>query len=173
MRPTKVSQDGCNPLESAAESTALIIGIGNPLCGDDSAGRIIATHIKEQHPPFVRAVECSGEGTGLMELWEDAGTVIVVDAVASGAVAGTIYRFDATQQALPVRFFGGSTHDFGLVEALELARALNQLPKHLIVFGVEGKRFDIGSKLSTEVEKIIPHVVDRVLEEARLQLKVG
>jgi hydrogenase maturation protease len=94
-----------------------------------------------------------------------------VDAVASGAETGMVHRFDAIQQKLPVRFHGGSTHGFGLGEAVELARALNQLPERLIVFGIEGKRFEVGSKLSTKVRRIVPHVVDRVLEEALLQLR--
>jgi hydrogenase maturation protease len=112
-------------------------------------------------------VESSGEGTGLMELWADAGTVIVVDAVASGAEAGIVQRFDASQQALPVRFSSASTHAFGLGEAVELARALHQLPQRLIVFGIEGERFEVGGELSEKVKKIVPHVVDRVIEEAR------
>ncbi len=106
-----------------------------------------------------------------MELWAGAGTVIVVDAVASGGETGMVLRFDASRQTLPVQFNIGSTHAFGLGEAIELARALNQLPRRLIVFGIEGKRFDVGSKLSTEVKRIIPRVVERLLKEARQQLK--
>ena len=150
----------------------LIIGLGNPLRGDDAVGRNVAAQIKRQNQPFLKIVEYAGEGTGLIELWANAGIVVVVDAIASGAETGIIRRFDATQKALPVRFYGGSTHAVGLAEAVELARALNQLPQRLIVFGIEGKQFDIGSDLSPEVEKIVPRVVALVLEEVRQELKV-
>ena len=167
MRAAKRSRRAGKPLKSAAQSTVLVIGLGNPLRGDDSVGRVVASRVKLRNQPFLKVVESSGEGTDLMELWSGAGTVIVVDAVASGAEAGMVQRFDAGQQALPVRFSGASTHAFGLGEAVELARVLHQLPQRLIVFGIEGKCFDVGSKLSVQVEKIVPHAVDRVLEEAR------
>ena len=170
MRAAEGNRNTRHSLNSAAHSTVLVIGLGNPLRGDDSVGRVIAAGVKRRNQPFLRVVESSGEGTGLMELWVNAGTVIVVDAVASGAETGTVHRFDASQRALPVRFRGGSTHAFGLGEAVELARALHQLPRRLIVFGIEGKRFDVGSNLSTQVKKMVPRVVERVLEEARRQI---
>ena len=165
-RATKPSRSAANHHNPATHSAVLVIGLGNPLRGDDSAGRLVAAAVKRRNQPFLKVVESSGEGTDLMELWANADTVIVVDAVASGAETGMVHRFDASQQTLPVRFNNSSTHSFGLGEAVELARALNQLPKHLIVFGIEGKRFDAGSKLSTEVKKAIPTVVDEVLKEA-------
>lgn len=166
MREAKRSRYNSNSFDSAAHSAVLVIGLGNPLRGDDSVGRIVAARVKRRKQPFLKVVECSGDGIELMELWSEASTVIVVDAVASGDETGTVHRFDASQQALPVRFSRGSTHDFGLGEAVELARALNQLPRRLIVFGIEGKQFDLGSALSAAVKKIVPHVVERVLEEA-------
>lgn len=170
IRAAKRRPNTRKPLKAAAHSTVLVIGLGNPLRGDDSVGRIVAAQVKRRNQPFLRVAESSGEGTDLMELWAGAGTVIVVDAVASGGEAGMVLRFDASRQALPVQFNIGSTHAFSLGEAVELARALNQLPQRLIVFGIEGKQFDVGSKLSTEVKRIIPDVVERLLKEARQQL---
>ncbi len=159
--------------ESAANSTVLVIGVGNPLRGDDGVGRIVAARIKRRNQAFLKVVECPGEAARLMELWRDAPAVIVVDAVAPGTGAEIVHRFDAIAQALPVRFHrGASTHGFGLGEAVELARALRQLPQRLIVFGVEGKRFEIGSPLSAGVKKIVPRVAALVVEEARRQLKI-
>ncbi|HVA93305.1 MAG TPA: hydrogenase maturation protease [Candidatus Dormibacteraeota bacterium] len=166
---------------SSAGSSALVVGVGNPLRGDDAVGRIIAGRVRRRKRPFLNVVECSGEAADLMELWRDAGTVIVVDAVypgTSGPEAAVsrrsrrIHRFDATGKALPACFHKLSTHAFGLHEAVELARALHQLPQRLIVFGVEGKRFDTGSPLSAGVRKIVPRVADLVVAEARRQLKI-
>ena len=44
-----------------------------------------------------------------------------------------------------------STHAFGVAEALELARALNRLPPCLLIYGIEGKNFAMGTGLSPEV----------------------
>ena len=41
-----------------------------------------------------------------------------------------------------------STHAVGIGEAIELARTLDRLPGRLIVYAVEGHRFDAGLGLS-------------------------
>lgn len=152
------------------EPRALVIGIGNSACGDDAIGRIIVRRIKRRNLPFLRAIEHEGEGTFLMELWKGVGHVVVVDAVSSGSVTGTVHRFDALLQSLPAQLFNLSTHAFGLVEAVELARALKQLPSRLIVFGIEGSLFRVGSKPSVAVQQAVPLIVNLVLEEARTSL---
>jgi hydrogenase maturation protease len=166
MKVAKQNSASRKRSNSGIQSEVLVIGVGNPLCGDDAAGRIVAARVRRRAKPFIRVVECSGEGADLLEMWANAGTVIVVDAVASGAEIGTVHRFEASREPLPVRFRQSSTHAFGLGEAVELARALHQLPKCLIVYGIAGRRFDMGSKPSPEVKRIIPSVVVRMLEEA-------
>lgn len=166
MKTPKQSSASREPSSTAAQPEVLVIGVGNPLRGDDAAGRIVAERVRRRAKLFIKVVECSGEGVDLLEMWADAGTVIVVDAVASGAETGKVHRFEASQEPLPIRFHASSTHAFGLGEAIELARALHQLPKRLIVYGIAGRRFDMGSKLSAGVKRIIPSVVARVLEEA-------
>ncbi len=134
----------------------LIIGVGNAYRSDDAVGLFAARQMqvgaRSPRPwPNVTIVEASGEGTALIEMWQDADTVILIDAVQSGALAGTIHRFDARAESLPVHFFHYSTHAFSVAQAIELARVLDQLPPRLIVYGIEGKEFGNGVKLSDEV----------------------
>jgi hydrogenase maturation protease len=145
----------------------LIIGMGNDYRCDDAVGLVVARRIRQSHPVGVTVLEQSGEGTALMEAWKDADTVIVVDAVQSGATPGRIHRLNAQAQKIPASFFHYSTHAFSVAEAVELARALNQLPPRLILYGVEGKDFAAGVGLSAEVEKAASGVKARVIEELR------
>ncbi len=110
-------------------------------------------------------IEHTGDGAALMELWKDADSVVVIDAVLSGAAPGTVSRFDAALRPLPASMFRDSTHAFGLAEAVELSRALKQLPRRLIVYGVEAKNFEAGTNLSPAIEFALPTVVERVLQE--------
>lgn len=110
-------------------------------------------------------IEHTGDGAALMELWKDADSVVVIDAVLSGAAPGTVSRFDAALRPLPALMFRDSTHAFGLAEAVELSRALKQLPRRLIVYGVEAKNFEAGTNLSPAIEFALPTVVERVLQE--------
>jgi hydrogenase maturation protease len=58
-----------------------------------------------------------------------------------------------------------STHVFGVAEAIELARALRQLPPVLVVYGVEGATFEMGAGLSAAVAAVVPQVVAQVRQE--------
>lgn len=159
----------------AAAPTALIVGVGNASRGDDAAGLIAARRIREAlqalpnplEPGRVAVLEHDGEGTSLVALWEGAGTVILIDAALSGAAVGSIHRFDARSQALPVGLRACSTHAFGVVGAIELARALDRLPQRLIVYGIEGRSFSAGEAPSEAVEAGVRSVVERVLSDIR------
>jgi hydrogenase maturation protease len=142
----------------------LVIGIGNEYRGDDAAGLRVARHLKEMTLPGVSVREASGEGTALMEMWTGFGSVILIDAVQSGAEPGTVHRLDASSDSIPTGFFHYSTHAFSVAEAIELARALGQLPRQLFVYGIEGERFAAGVGLSPAVEAAVPEVV-RLLRE--------
>lgn len=144
-----------------------VVGVGNAYRRDDAVGLIIARRLKAENLDHVRILEESGEGAVLMESWEDADTVILIDAVHSGAAPGTIHRLDAHAQAIPTDFFHYSTHAFSVAEAIELARTLNQLPPRLIIYGIEGKNFETGKGLSPEVENAVEEVVCLVLRELR------
>lgn len=86
-------------------------------------------------------------------------------AVASEAAPGTIVRCDALMQAPAHQWFHCSTHTLGVVEAIDLARTLNQLPRRLLVYGVTGQHFGPGIGLSAAVEKAVPEVVERIVQE--------
>jgi len=143
----------------------LIIGLGNDYRGDDAVGRALARRLQAIAGDNVRVLEESGEGVALIESWKGGDFVILIDAVHSGAAAGTIHRFDAELQPVPGSFFHYSTHAFSVAEAVELARALNQLPPRLIVYGIEGKNFDSRVGLSPEVKVAAEEVFRMVKEE--------
>jgi hydrogenase maturation protease len=151
-------------------SLPLIIGIGNEYRGDDAIGLIVARRLKGRLPDSSTVLEQSGEGAALMEAWRGVETVIIIDAVISGAEPGTIRRLDAKTQSLPKDAFRCSTHAFGVAEAIELSRAMGELPRSLIVYGIEGKNFAAGVGLSPEVEKAACEAVRRVFAETHVEL---
>jgi len=146
-------------------SKTLVIGVGNAFRGDDGVGLIVAQQLRALALDGVVVLGQSGEGTALVEVWGDAAQVIVVDAVSSGSEPGIIHRYEATGQPLPALFSGGSTHAFGLAEAIELARSLDRLPDQLVVYGVEGKAFELGTGLSPVVEAAAGSLVELISRE--------
>ena len=150
---------------TTSKRTPTIIGVGNVDCGDDAAGPIVARGLKERVAGHVTVIEHDGDGAGLMELWKGAPAVIIVDAASSGAAPGAVQRFEAHAAPLPAKALRHSSHAFGVPEAIEMSRALNQLPPRLIVFAIEGRNFAAGAGLSPEVQNSVPIVINLVLEE--------
>jgi hydrogenase maturation protease len=145
---------------SNARDGALVIGLGNAARSDDAAGLIAARRLRERGRD---AREHEGDPVALIELWRDAGGVIVVDAVRSGAAPGRIHRLDATAAPLPVSLrTSTSTHAVGLADAIELARALGRLPRRVVVYGIEGKRFAAGTGLTPAVAAAVDAVVEEL-----------
>lgn len=113
----------------------------------------------------VEVVEHRGEPTGLMDSWEGAEAVWLVDAASSGTKPGSVHRLDANEGELPSQLFRASTHQIGLAEVVELARAMRRLPPRLVVYGIEGARFDAGQGLTSDVEAAAELVVEKLREE--------
>ena len=143
----------------------IVIGIGNEFRGDDAAGLLVVRRLKKKQPAGVELREQSGEAIALMETMHGADAVILVDAVQSGAEAGQIHRYDASEQAMPAQFLRCSTHNFSVHDAIEMARALEKLPSRLMVYGIEGLHFEHGSELTSAVQTAVVVAAQRIEEE--------
>ena len=133
----------------------ILIGVGNGWRGDDGAGLAVARRVRELAPAGVEVREVESDATALVDVWSGADHVVVVDAAQSGAAPGTVRRFDARSQPLPVRTLRSSTHAFGVSDAVELARSLGRLPGRLEVYAIEGASFVAGDRLSPSVERAV------------------
>jgi hydrogenase maturation protease len=148
---------------------AVVIGVGNDYRGDDGVALAIVRRLEGNVPADVTVRSFEQEPTRLIDAWDGADTAIVVDAAGSGAEPGTLHRFDASAEPIPASVFRSSTHAFGVGEAIELARALGRLPRHVVVYGVEGGSFAAGEGLSPPVAEAVEPAAAAVLEElARL-----
>ena len=152
-----------------------VIGVGQRYRHDDAVGLVVAERLAESvDSSTVNVVTASGEGTDLMDRWRGAGTVVIVDAVASEAdPPGTIYRWQAHDTPIPAEIFPQSTHLFSLPQAIELARVFGELPPRLIVFGVVGADFHMGEGLSASVADSIDDVVRRIEADVGDAVQVG
>jgi hydrogenase maturation protease len=147
----------------------LLIGIGNVLRRDDGAGIEVARRLADgKLPPGIEVREHQGEATYVLDAWDGRDAVVLVDTLRSGAAPGTIRRLDASEAPLPAGLRGtSSTHAIALGESIELARALGGLPPRVVVYAVEGRRFEAGAGLSEEVKAAVPALAGAALREAR------
>jgi hydrogenase maturation protease len=139
----------------------LIIGCGNRERSDDGAGILVAERLRELG---IKAETRIGEALDLMEAWNGADDVILVDAVLTGAPVGTVQAWDGREPLASVRT-NASTHGLGVAEAIELAHVLDRLPTRLRVYGIEGRRFEPRAEISPEVRCAIEEVVRRIMAD--------
>ncbi|NIO41580.1 MAG: hydrogenase maturation protease, partial [Burkholderiales bacterium] len=121
--------------------------------------------LQGQLPQCVHIEKLAGEMTVLFNWLERADAVILVDACRSGALAGSIRRFDVVAAPLPSDAFAISTHGVGINETLELLRVLGNLPPICIVYAIEATCFDAGAALSEPVAAAVPVVATAVQSE--------
>ena len=155
------------------QTKTLVIGIGNRYRGDDAFGILVAQELAREALPNVSCLLHDGEPAGLMECWQEAERVILIDAVSSGATPGDVFRFDLARQAVPEEFNLYSTHAFGVPQAVELARALGKLPSKIDFIGVEGENFDSGETLSPPLEMAKEAIVAELLTLLEIKESTG
>lgn len=155
-----------------AAHKVVCIGVGNPLRRDDGVGQTVVERLRGRIPQWVTLLLEIGDGAELLNAWNGADYAILVDAMQSGA-PGTIYRLDAKKEKLAGRFSHSSTHAFGIVEAIELARAMGELPAELIIYGIEALDFSAGTGLSPEVAEAVPRVANLILQEVQHYCKAA
>ena len=143
----------------------VVVGVGNAFRGDDGVGLAVVDRLRARAPDEVELVVCEQEPTRVLDAWQDAESVTIVDAVASGGEPGALYRYDATDRPIPSRVFRSSTHAFGVGDAIELARAVGKLPARVVVYGIEGQTFESGDELSAAAAAAVEPAADAVLAE--------
>jgi hydrogenase maturation protease len=150
--------------------TVLVVGVGNPDRGDDGVGPLVAKILADILPTGVAIASPTGDLLNLVPAWSGFDAVICIDAAAPLTTPGRIHRFDLARTALPQWLNRASSHAVGLVEAIRLARVLQQAPSEMIVYAVEGARFAIGAPITPEVADAAVKVAGCVVAEvARLR----
>jgi hydrogenase maturation protease len=132
-----------------------VIGLGNPLRGDDGIGIVLLHRLQAKRKPSWHEIEFVDGGTGGLSLVHDLARfthVLLVDAVDFQGVPGDYHIFAASD------FLGSSrppkslsTHEPGLAEVLHLAAQLHSLPGIVKVFGVQPADMTYRSGLSSAV----------------------
>ncbi|MDZ7618713.1 MAG: hydrogenase maturation protease [Patescibacteria group bacterium] len=145
----------------------LVLGLGNPIVSDDSVGLRVAAELRTRLAgnAQIEVDEDYWGGLKLMERMIGYDRAVVIDAIQTGAAAGTILQLQPDD--LPTQR-SASAHDANLSTALTLGRQSGMhLPPNEAVVLVAIEVVDIlnfGEQLTPEVEAAIPRAVALVLE---------
>jgi hydrogenase maturation protease len=146
-------------------SKTIIIGLGNPLLGDDSVGWRVAEQVRKLCEVEVDCLSVGG--LSLMERLVGYDRAILIDAITTGKQpTGSVSLYKL--EDLPNLSAGhtGSTHDTSLQNALKLGQSMGvQLPTEVVVVGIEAQSvYEFSEVLSPPVAAAIPQAVQMVME---------
>jgi hydrogenase maturation protease len=153
----------------AQEQRTLILGLGNPILGDDGVGIAIAREIKERWPadPATDVIEASLAGRFLLDLITGYQTVIVADAIITDeqATAGTVYTLSVDDLGTVVNPY--ASHALDLRTTVELGKQLGyQMPETIRIYAVEIKEHTIFREgLNPEIEAAVLPVAQRIMRD--------
>jgi hydrogenase maturation protease len=151
-----------------ARPPVLVVGIGSPF-GDDAVGLEAAHRLAGAPPRGARVIVADRPGVDLIDMFEDAEAVILIDAVRSGGCPGEVHDLSLAEiSALAPQLV--SSHGLGLGEAIELARRLGRMPACGRVLGIEVSEHvtTIEQPLSEPISAAVDDVVRRAVRWATL-----
>ena len=147
---------------------AIVIGVGNPLLGDDGVGIRVARQLAQrlEARPGVAVTELYAGGLRLMEAMVGFDRALVVDAMVTGACPPGSVRCFAPEKLGATRNLR-CAHDTSLPAALAMGRMLGlSLPEEIQVWGVEAACCEeFGEALTPLVEQAVPGLVEELVRQ--------
>lgn len=142
----------------------IIIGLGNPILGDDAAGCRASETLERQIKPMnlkdVEIEQFYRGGISLMERLIGYDQALIIDTIQGmGGPPGTIRRL--TLDDLPTKT-ADSPHDSTLKASIELGRELGEkLPDRIDILAVEiQSEFEFSEQLTPPISEALPQLVD-------------
>ena len=124
----------------------VVLGVGNPLYGDDGFGIAAVAAFGERYSfgPEVEVVDAGTEGLSLLGYVEDTTELVILDVVeGQGLTPGDRVEYDAAFLAsgVPLKL---SEHQVGVEEVLGLAAWRGRLPQRSVLIGVVASTLEFG-----------------------------
>jgi hydrogenase maturation protease len=132
--------------------------------GDEGLGPQAIHELERAYrfPPAVRFLDGGTAGLSLLSEVTAVEKLLVVDAVQTGAVPGTVVSLDEIALDGSHRSLMGP-HEIGVRELLAAAR-FHGGPKETVLLGIEPEKLELGLGLSPSVAKSLPKLMGAVIE---------
>ena len=146
----------------------LVLGVGNVLLTDEGVGVRALKEIERQYtiPENVELLDGGTSGIELLRHIRNRDCLIIIDCMKCSQEPGTVVRVEGSD--VPASFRTRiSPHQLGLSDLLAAAMLTDELPKKLVLYGVEPESIDIGLDLTDRVEASLAKLTEAVVDELR------
>lgn len=144
----------------------LVLGVGNVLLTDEGIGVRVVESLYDnyQFPANVEVIDGGTAGMELLEIIADRDHVILIDAVNTGAAAGTVVTLEGDE--VPALFRNRiSPHQLGISDLLGVMSLTGELPKEFTLFGAVPFSMDTGVVLSKEMQPLKAELASLVVKK--------
>lgn len=144
-------------------SGSAVIGLGNPLMGDDGFGLAALARLRDEWDlDDVELADGATWGMSLLPLIEDSDRIVLLDAIAAGAKPGSLVVLE--RDRLPIYLRRKlSPHQVDLSDVLATAEWRGKLPAETVAIGVEPGSVELRTELSPEVGGAVDAAIEAVI----------
>lgn len=153
----------------------IVIGLGNPLMGDEGIGVVLIEQLEELARQGkiagVDKIQFHDGGVGGMNLLHAlAGRkkAILIDCALMGTEPGTIRRFTPDQVQTVKKMAHLSLHEVDILKVIQLAKQLDECPDEVVFFGIEPQeitqRMDLSEILKSHLNRCLQVILDEINE---------
>lgn len=153
--------------EDRGAAPVLVLAVGNILLGDDGCGQRVLAELATVRARWGSAVELVDGGTqgmALLGLLSGRRAVVVLDAVRLGAAPGTVHQLRGREVFAALSAAGLTAHEGNAGELLRSAALLDELPREVVVIGLEPERVATEIGLSPSVAAGVPAALRLTVE---------
>ncbi len=146
-----------------------IVGVGNPLMGDDGVGIAVIRELGKESLPA--GVELFDGGTSLLDVLPEVAhcrRIILVDCCRAGGEPGTLHRTPMRPGEWQTAPPGASLHELNVVHALQLHRLGGGKLNEVLLIGIEPESVALREGLSPAVQKCLPAILAAVRRECEI-----
>jgi len=146
----------------------LILGVGSILMTDDGIGIRAVEELQRRFrfPDDVEVLDGGTSGIELLSYISNKDYLIIIDAIKGGAPPGTVLK--VVGKDVPAKFETRiSPHQLGISDLLAVAQLTGELPKELVLFGIEPERIELGIGLSEPAKANFNRLIGAIVDEIK------
>ena len=150
-----------------ASPSIIIIGLGNPLLGDEGIGVALVQALGEVYAddPEVECVDMGTGGMAVLHVLAERRKALFLDCALMGEAPGTLRRFTPAEVRARRTQPSFSLHQGNLLDLLALAGELHTLPAEIVIFGIEPLTLSPGLSLSLPLQQHFGEYLDAIRAE--------
>jgi hydrogenase maturation protease len=146
-----------------------VVGMGNILYRDEGVGVYAARCLERafRFDPEIVIADGAAMGFGVIDIFDDCSTVLVLDGILTDQPPGTIYRLGAEQLLHLAPSVRMTAHEVEPLQLLQLSPVFTEPPEMVLLGIVPAETSEMEVGLTPQLEAAFPRFVEAVVAELR------